>query len=157
VKSHFPEAEDTFRKVRRISTQRPFCARTVREINCRRANRILFRAGKHGEVSLRLTGQTAACNDINPNERLLVSIFLSLSPTRDDGGMLYFSLLLFSPTPSPSPPRLAERRAPLKSTGTRILRRSNNKGKAREGGGERERRGGKERKQNIERYSSQTK
>lgn len=54
----------------------------MREINCRRANRILFRAGKHGEVSLRLTGQTAACNDINPNERLLVSIFLS--PPRYD-------------------------------------------------------------------------
>lgn len=34
-------------------------------------------------MSLRLTGQTAACNDINPNERLLVSIFLPR--TRDDG------------------------------------------------------------------------
>lgn len=77
-KKSFSLAEDTFRKVRRISTQRPpFCTRTVREINCRRANRILFRAGKHGEVSLRLTGQTVTCNDINPNERLLVGIFLS--------------------------------------------------------------------------------
>lgn len=54
----------------------------MREINCRRANRILFRAGKHGEVSLRLTGQTVTCNDINPNERLLVGIFLF--PTRNN-------------------------------------------------------------------------
>lgn len=85
-KKSFSLTEDTFQKVQRISTQRlPFCARTVREINCRRANRILFRAGKHGEVSLRLTEQTAACNDINPNERLLVSIFLS--PTRATTGL----------------------------------------------------------------------
>jgi hypothetical protein len=138
VKSHFPEAEDTFRKVRRISTQRPFCARTVREINCRRANRILFRAGKHGEVSLRLTGQTAACNDINPNERLLVSIFLSLSPTRDDGGMLYFSLLLFSPTPSPSPPASlnVEHRLNRREHGSSAVRIT--RAKRGRGGGERE-------------------
>ena len=78
-KKSFSLTEDTFRKVRRISTQRPpFYTRTVREINGRRANRILFRAGKHGEVSLRLTGQTVTCNDINPNERLLVGIFLLL-------------------------------------------------------------------------------
>lgn len=78
-KKSFSLTEDTFRKVQRISTQRPpFCTRTVREINGHRANRILFRAGKHGEVSLRLTGQTVTCNDINPNERLLVGIFLLL-------------------------------------------------------------------------------
>lgn len=55
------------------------CAHTGAGTNCRAENRILFRAGKHGEVSLRPTGQTAACNNINPNERLLVGIFLLLS------------------------------------------------------------------------------
>jgi len=88
---------------------------TVREINCRRANRILFRAGKHGEVSLRLTGQTVTCNDINPNERF-VGIFLS--PTRDNR-------IIFGTRP----PRCeVKRRARLNPPKRRSILRSNNNG-----------------------------
>lgn len=62
--------------------------------NCRAENRILFRAGKHGEVSLRPTEQTAACNNINPNERLLVGIFLFLSSLP---GIIYSAATNFHP------------------------------------------------------------
>lgn len=79
-----PPLRESVRSLERIS-RRIFYER-IRELcphwqrtNCRAENRILFRAGKHGEVSLRPTEQTAACNNINPNERLLVGIFLFLS------------------------------------------------------------------------------
>lgn len=99
-----PPLRESVRSLERIS-RRIFYER-IRELcphwqrtNCRAENRILFRAGKHGEVSLRPTEQTAACNNINPNERLLVGIFLFLSSSSSCHGLYTAWRQIFIPSP----------------------------------------------------------